>query len=112
MYPASITEGLRAAGHDALAVVERPELRNLSDSDVFAAAQRERRAVVTENVSDFVPIANEYDGRGEAHHGVVLVHARNYPRGKQHTIGAMVTALGALAGRHPGEAPTSLREWL
>ncbi|MGH2805284.1 MAG: DUF5615 family PIN-like protein [Thermoleophilaceae bacterium] len=112
MYPAGIAEGLRARGHDVVAVVERSDLRNLSDADVFAAAQREGRAVATENVSDFVPIANDHDARGVAHHGLVLVDARSYPRGNRRTIGAMVTALDAMNGRHPDDEPTSWREWL
>jgi predicted nuclease of predicted toxin-antitoxin system len=48
LCPASIAEGLRARGPDAVAIVERPELRNLTDEEVFAAARTERRAVVTE----------------------------------------------------------------
>jgi hypothetical protein len=112
MYPASIAEGLRARGRDAVAIVERPELRNLPDPDVFAAAQAERRAVVTENVADYVPIANGLDARGEVHHGLVLVHPGTYPRGRSRTIGAMVTALEELARRFPRAEATSLRAWL
>lgn len=109
MYPAAIAAGLRDRGHDAIAVVERPELRMLPDPELFAAAQAERRIVVTENVRDFVPIANDHDARGVAHHGLVLVHPRRYPRGDKRTIGAMVTALDDIA--LAAEA-TSLRHWL
>lgn len=112
MYPASIADGLRARGRDAVAVVERMELRNVPDADLFALAQTEKRAVVTENVGDFVVLASEYDGRGEVHHGVVFVHARRYPRVRSSTVGAMVTALDELAARMPGDEPTSLRHWL
>jgi hypothetical protein len=112
MYPARMAEGLRARGHDAVAVVERPELRSLPDPGVFAAAQAERRAVVTENVADYVPIANGLDARGEAQHGLVLVHPARYPRGRSRTIGAMVTALDELARRFPRAGATSLRTWL
>jgi predicted nuclease of predicted toxin-antitoxin system len=112
MYPPAVAEALRVRGHDAVGVVERAELRSMSDSDVFATAQRERRAVVTENVPDFVPIANDHDARGASHYGLVLVHPGNYPRGNRRTIGAMVTALDALASRHPDDDPTGLREWL
>ena len=112
MYPPGIADGLRARGHDTVAVVERPDLRNMSDAEVFAAAQSEQRTVVTENVPDFVPIANDYDAAGQAHHGLVLVHARKYTRGKPRTIGAMVAALDALASRHPADDATSMREWL
>jgi hypothetical protein len=74
--------------------------------------QLERRTVVTENVSDFVPIADDYDAGGQAHHGLVLVHGREYPRGNPRTIGAMVTALDALLSRFPEDEHTGLREWL
>jgi Domain of unknown function (DUF5615) len=111
MYPASMAEGLRDRGHDALAIVERPELRNLTDAEVFAAAQGECRAVVTENMSDYVPIANDHDARGQAHHGLVLVHHARYPRGRARTIGAMVTALDELARQFRSDEATSLRIW-
>jgi Domain of unknown function (DUF5615) len=112
MYPASVAEGLRGRGHDAVAVVERPELRNVPDPELFTAAQAERRAVVTENLADFVAIANDCDGLGMPHHGIVFVHPRRYPRARQSTIGAMVTALAELAERTTDEQPTSLRHWL
>jgi hypothetical protein len=112
MYPHTVAEGLRSRGHDAVAVVERPELRAAADADVFAAAQREQRAVVTENVADFVPIALDHDLRGVAHYGLVLVHPRTYPRGDTRTIGRMVIALAELATRYPGDEPSGMREWV
>ena len=111
MYPPTIADGLRAREHDAVAVVERPELRRLPDPALFAAAQEERRFLVTENLDDFVRIANEWDARRAAHHGLVLVPAAKYPRGAARTVGAMVTALDTLAGRLSDE-PTSTRIWL
>ncbi|HKG38638.1 MAG TPA: DUF5615 family PIN-like protein [Conexibacter sp.] len=112
MYPPTIAAGLRRRGVDVVAVTERPELRNMPDPDLFAAAQAERRAVVTENVRDFVPIANDCDARALAHHGLVLVNPGAYPRGNRRTIGAMVTALMALCREVSHEDATSLRHWL
>lgn len=40
---------------------ERPDLVGRADLEVFAAAQVEGRAVVTENVRDFRPIAREWE---------------------------------------------------
>jgi Domain of unknown function (DUF5615) len=111
-YPSSIAEGLRAWGRDALAIVERTELRGLPDEEVFAAAQRDQRTLVTEDISDVSRIVTAYDLRHEAHHGRVLVHPGSCPLSNPRTIGAMVTAFGALAGRYPGGEPTSLRVWL
>jgi non-ribosomal peptide synthetase component E (peptide arylation enzyme) len=112
MYPQSIAEQLRGRGHDAEAVVERTERRALADADLFALAQTEQRAVVTENIADLSNIANAYDQRGQAHYGLVLVDLNRYPRGDPRTIGRMVTELDRLLGEHPDDTPTSLRHWL
>lgn len=112
MYPPTIAAGLRRRGVDAVAMTERPELRNMPDPELFAAAQAERRVVVTENIRDFVLIANDHDARGVVHYGLVLVNPGIYPRGSRRTIGAMVTALGGLCSDIPHEDPTSLRHWL
>jgi hypothetical protein len=112
MYPPAIAEQLRDRTHDAEAVTERSELRALADADVFALAQQERRAVVTENIDDFSVIATGYDQRGKAHHGLVLVPPGSYPRGRAGTIGRMATELDGLLAEHPGTTPTSMRHWL
>jgi hypothetical protein len=112
MYPPSIAEQLRRRGHDVEAVTERPELRALADAEIFAVAQRERRAVVTENVADFSGLADEHDRRGQLHHGLVLVDPGRYPRGSARTIGRMVTELDRLLGERQGDEPGSSRHWL
>ena len=112
MYPPSIAEQLRDRAHDVTAVTERIELRSLSDANLFALAQQEGRAVVTENVADFVPLADAADHRGEAHHGLVLVDPAKYPRGGGRTIGRLVRALDQMLAAHPMAEPTSARLWL
>jgi hypothetical protein len=112
MYSAAIAKALRARRRDVVAVVEREVLRGVSDPELFEAAQTEGRAIVTENVRDFAPLASGYDARGEAHHGLVLVPPSKYPRANPRTVGKMVAALEALAGNHESDVPTSLRTWL
>jgi predicted nuclease of predicted toxin-antitoxin system len=112
MYSAAVAAGLRARGHDTVAVIERPELRARGDPDLFAVAQAERRALVTENIDDFQAIADGYDQRGTPHFVVVLVPAAKFPRGLRRTIGRMVKALDALAGEFPEDEATSRRHWL
>jgi Domain of unknown function (DUF5615) len=112
MHSSAITGQLRDRGRDAEAVTERPELRARPDRDLFALAQAEQRAVVTENIDDFSAIANDHDQRGQAHFGLVLVSPGRYPRSSPGTIGRMVIALDRLLGEHPGDMPTSLRHWL
>jgi Domain of unknown function (DUF5615) len=112
MYPAAIAEQLRRRGHDASTVTESAELRSQADSAIFALAQRERRAVVTENVSDFIPLADDADQRDQPHHGLVLVDPAKYRRGSRRTIGRLVTALDRLLAAVPDDEARSLRDWL
>jgi Domain of unknown function (DUF5615) len=110
-----IDEGLRMEDHPGIVFRDGPagsELRSLPDAAVFAVAQRERRAVVTENVGDFIPLANETDQRGEPNYGLVLVDPTTYPRGARRTLGRMVTELDRLLGASSTDEPNSLRHWL
>jgi hypothetical protein len=112
MYPHAIADRLSARGQEIEAVTRRADLRALPDGDIFATAQRERRAIVTENIADFSEIADDHDRRGVVHYGLVLVDPGKYPRGAPRTIGQMVTELDRVLAEHPGEEPTSLRCWL
>lgn len=112
MYPPAIAEQLRDRAHDVEAVTERAELRGLADIEIFAQAQREQRAVVTENIADFSVIVDGYDQRGQGHYGLTFVPADTHPRGNPRTVGRMVVELSQLLSEHPEETPTSLRHWL
>jgi hypothetical protein len=112
MYPHRIAAELSRRGHDAEAVTARPELRALSDLNLFQRAQAERRTIVTENIPDFCRIADEHDRRGQAHHGLVLVDPRRYPRGETRTVGMIVAALDRLLNERSPAADDSRRDWL
>jgi hypothetical protein len=112
MFSSSISSQLRARGHDVVAVTERPELRSLSDEDVFAAAQRERRVVVTENIPDFSRIASIADQAGQLHFGIFFVRHRQDPRGRKRTLGRLVKEMDELLSDHPGDDRSSRRYWL
>lgn len=112
MYPPAIAEQLRDRGHYVEAVVDRPELRSLPDEQLFAVAQSEQRAVVTENVVDFAPIADAYDSRGAAHYGVIFLSPAKYRRGDASTVGRMVEALDVLLRPSADGIPVSPRFWL
>jgi hypothetical protein len=111
-YPPQIAVELRARGHDVVSVNERPELVSLSDAELLAAMAVERRALVTENVADFAPLARQLAATGEHHHGLVFTSPRSLPRSRR-TIGVYVTALAALLERFPGrDALTGHTQWL
>jgi len=101
-YSRRIAETLRGRRHDAVAVTERAELRGLGDRELLAAMQTERRALLTENVSDFIPLARELTARGEDHWGLVLSSPLSMPRGRD-TIGVFVDALDRLLRDRPAE---------
>ncbi|MDP2350761.1 MAG: DUF5615 family PIN-like protein [Chloroflexota bacterium] len=92
---------LRSMGHDAVAVVERPDLIGRPDRVVWRAASQELRVMVTQDLADFGPLATTTVGSGH-HPGLVLVAARTFAptRGG---IGRLASALDALAS----EAGTS-----
>lgn len=112
MYPPAIAEQLRKGAHDVDAVTLRAELRALPDPELFATAQREMRALVTENIADFSDIADSYDRRSDAHYGLVLVDPGKYQRGHPRTVGRLVTGLDRLLRARPENEANSLRHWL
>ena len=112
MYPAVVAEQLRRRGRDVNAVTERMELRSVADAALFAFAQQERRAIATENVADFVPLADAADQRGQPHHGLILIDPAKFPRGSRRTVGRLVTALGKVFEIYADEKPRSIRHWL
>lgn len=96
MWSPAIAIQLRARGHDVIAVVEREDLRGLSDSELIATASIEQRAIVTENAPDFRKIAAELRADNVAHHGLIFTSDRRYPRHDNRVIGRMVIALDAI----------------
>lgn len=113
MFPAIVAVRLRTHGADAVAVQEEPRLRGRPDDEVFAAAQDDRRAIVTENVRDFRPIAGTWEAAGGAHFGLIFTTNRLFPRAQPRTIGRLVLALARLTEGEPRAALASNREiWL
>lgn len=104
MYAPAIAAELRARGHD-VASAHDPDSRVLagaSDSDVLAAARREERVLVTENVRDYRRLESELlAGGGSRHAGLVYTTDRRFPRGDPATTGRLVRALDALIRAAP-----------
>lgn len=112
MYPAAVAEALRESGHDVLAAQEDEDLRRLNDASLFRLAQELGRAVVTENVKDFAPLAADTVARGDAHHGLLFTSNRAFPRHRQRFIGALVRSLERFLEEHPEDDPRGLVAWL
>jgi hypothetical protein len=102
-YSPRIAEQLRRQGFDVYAVAERPELRTLCDRELWSHVQSERRALLTENLADFMPFVHEAAATGDDHWGLIMSSPRSLPHGKN-TIGAFVQRLRALLETNPREA--------
>ena len=113
MYPPTIAEQLQRSGHDAIAARADPQLAHRSDRDLLVIAARDRRAIVTENVRDFLVIDAEYRQDGRAHFGIILTTDHRFPRRRGAGSGRLVMALDAWLHEHPEEAAgNSLIWWL
>ncbi len=97
MWTPTIALQLRKRGFDVVAISESEHASRyagISDDQVFARAQDDGRAIVTDNIADYEQARREHESRGQTHHG--LIYALNPPfnrhRGNR-VIGQMVNAL-------------------
>lgn len=87
------------AGHDVVAVADRDDLAGRSDRTILEVASRERRAVVTNNIKDFRPLAAEWLAQGRTHGGLVLL-----PSSRTRTrtvVSALAVAIEKVLRDHP-----------
>ncbi len=90
---------LRKDGHDVYAVAERDDLVGRSDRMVLEAADAEDRAVITNNIKDFRPIAAEWLAQGRTHPGLILLpSARTRTR---FAVPALAETIGSILRAHP-----------
>jgi predicted nuclease of predicted toxin-antitoxin system len=98
MYSPAIADELRVRGHDVASIHDLgyAAVTGASDVDVLAAAQREERILVTENVRDYRPLESGLIAGGSHHAGLIYTSNRQFPRGGPGTTGRLVRALDAL----------------
>jgi len=100
MYPAHLAGALRERGVDAEGVDERSPLRGLADEELLVIAAREGRALVSENVADFMRLYGEWGASGRGHAGIVIALSSRFsrtPAGYE----VFVDSLGSLCERRP-----------
>jgi predicted nuclease of predicted toxin-antitoxin system len=104
-----IAEALRNRGYDVQAVVERSDLAGRSDRAIFEVAADEERAVITNNVKDFRPLAAERLARGESHAGLILLPStRTRTRS---AVKVLADAIDQILSEHPDSLAASER-WI
>jgi hypothetical protein len=101
-YSPEIARQLRARGHDVVAVTERAELIGLGDDELLRRMAQERRAIMTNNVKDFAPLATRAAVAADDHSGLLFTSDRSLPR-RSDTIGRFVDALDGFLQRHEGD---------
>jgi hypothetical protein len=100
---------LREAGYDVVAVAERVDLVGSIDSTILDVATSEGRAVVTNNIKDFRPLAAQRLATAQTHEGLILVpSARTRSRAG---VTALARAIGKVLQEHP-DGLTGSERWI
>jgi hypothetical protein len=100
---------LRQVGYDVVAVAERHDLVGSSDRTLLDIASSEGRAVITNNVKDFRPLAAERLAQGRNHAGLILLPAT---RSRTRAAAApLATAIAQVLCDHP-EGLTDSERWI
>src|SRR5580692_5089877 len=85
MFSGAIAVRLRAKGYDVLAVVADQDLAGRPDEQVLAGAAAARRALVTANIKDFLPLDSDYRVTGQSHAGLILVSTKTFPQNRSYS---------------------------
>lgn len=101
-FSVEIARELRKRGHAVIATTEDRQARHLPDEDLLTYSTAQGRALVTEDVGDFMPIHGRWLSSGQVHCGVVFVSRRRFSRDRS-GIGRLVHALGHLLTSCPAD---------
>ena len=92
-YSTEIARQLRDRfGHDVVAVKERPDLVGMTGDSLFDRCLAEDRAILTENVPDFILLHDRCLRSGRKHNGLIFTSPRRFPRSRA-GVGVTVRAL-------------------
>jgi hypothetical protein len=101
-YSPRIASRLRDKGHDGDAVIERG-WQTESDDALLVLCHDDGRALVTNNVGDFVVIARRWAVEGRSHAGLIFTSDASLARSRD-TIGRYVQLLDRLLKALPDDA--------
>jgi hypothetical protein len=108
MWSSEIAQQLRSRGYDVVAATELPRrFRGIPDHEFFLRAQDDGRAIVTDNVRDFMPIVAEQASRSTPHFGVVFALRPSFDRARAGIVGDMTRALEDLVRERADDTPSS-----
>jgi len=93
MHAPSVAVELTAGAFDVVAVAAHPHLRGMADEELLAYATTERRALVTENVADFMPLATQWAGQHNTHAGLMFTNPKRFNRATLSYPGNLIASL-------------------
>jgi hypothetical protein len=110
-YSPLIAAAMRERGYDVHAAVELG-WQSEADEQLLVLCTGEGRALVSNNVSDFMLIARRWTDEGLVHSGLVFTSDSGWPR-RRDTIGRYVDALADFMDAHPADDGLADRvKWL
>lgn len=115
MISATVASQLRDRGHDVVAVQDLglEHLRGIDDCELVDHAARQRRAVVTDNIPDFVRCHHHGLEHGRHHYGLLLFTNDTFPRHRHDAfVGKILTALETQLHDHQDDDDSSWIRWL
>ncbi len=115
MISATVAGLLRDRDHDVVAVqdADLAHLRGIDDCELLDHAARQRRAVVTDNIPDFVRCHQHRLNRNRPHVGLVIFTNDTFPRHRHDAFADQVlSALEQQLKAHPDDGDASWIRWL
>jgi len=109
MWSPTIALELRKRRFDVIAITEpahASRYAGINDDQVFARAQEDRRAVVTDNIADYEQARRDWEIDGQPHHG--LLYALDPPFNRHRGEGVIGQMVNALA--HFLDSPDAAKE--
>ena len=103
MISPAIARELRERGFEVDAVKrDRPELEAVPDREIVQRMTAERRAVVTNDIADFLPIHERILASGEEHYGMLFTHDATLARNKA-AVPTWVETLATFLAQHQAD---------
>lgn len=110
MHAPVVAQVLRKRGHDVVSVAESPDLRAMTDDDLYRWAAENERRIVTENIKDFRRILAGTEESGQRRTGLLFTSSRTFPCSRRN-LGPLIDALDAWLCGH-GSATRPDEDWL
>ncbi len=110
MHAPAVAQALRDLEYDVVAVAESPDLRAMTDGELFTWAARQRRRIVTENVKDCRRLQLRAEESGQRRPGLLFTSSRTFSRSRGNP-GPLIAALNTWLGR-ADSATRPAQDWL